>query len=301
MEPYISKIDYVVPKDKNNLSKLKNFHNIVKKTGVFETFKVKKKQSVIDLAYKVCKRNFNHIKQCDTIIFITQTPKFLLPSCSSILQGELGLKQDILTFDINMGCSGFIHGLSVATGLIKSKVSKNIALICADTYSQYFSINNKNKFLFSDAASLTIIGNRKKKSIGPFLFGTDGNNFDKIIINKNKKKSLEFQMAGSEVYLFTLTKIPLLIKKYLNIIKTNKNDLFIFHQASKLILETLKNKLNIKKEKFIIDLKYGNTTSSSIPIALNRAIKKKKIKKNHRLIICGFGVGLAWGVTSIKF
>ena len=301
MEPYISKIDYVVPKDKNNLSKLKNFHNIVKKTGVFETFKVKKKQSVIDLAYKVCKRNFNHIKQCDTIIFITQTPKFLLPSCSSILQGELGLKQDILTFDINMGCSGFIHGLSVATGLIKSKVSKNIALICADTYSQYFSINNKNKFLFSDAASLTIIGNRKKKSIGPFLFGTDGNNFDKIIISRNKKKNLEFQMAGSDVYLFTLTKIPLLIKKYLNIIKKNKNDLFIFHQASKLILETLKNKLNIKKEKFIIDLKYGNTTSSSIPIALNRALKKKKIKKNHRVIICGFGVGLAWGVTSIKF
>ena len=301
MEPYISKIDYVVPKEINNLSKLKNFHNIIKKTGVFETFKVKKKQSVIDLAYKVCRRNLNHIKQCDTIIFITQTPKFLLPSCSSILHGELGLKQDILTFDINMGCSGFIHGLSVATGLIKSKVSKNIALICADTYSHYFSINNKNKFLFSDAASLTIIRNRKKKSIGPFLFGTDGNNFDKIIINRNKKKSLEFQMAGSDVYLFTLNKIPLLIKKYLNIIKKNKNDLFIFHQASKLILETLKNKLNIKKEKFIIDLKYGNTTSSSIPIALNRAIKKKKIKKNHRVIICGFGVGLAWGVTSIKF
>lgn len=301
MEPYISKIDYVVPKEKNNLSKLKNFRNIVKKTGVFETFKIKQKQSVIDLAFKVCKKNLNHIKKCDAIIFVTQTPKFLLPSCSSILQGQLGLKQDILTFDINMGCSGFIHGLSVATGLIKSKVSKNIALICADTYSQYFSKNNKNKFLFSDAASLTIIKNRKKKSIGPFLFGTDGDNFDKIIIKRNKKKSLEFQMSGSDVYLFTLTKIPLLIKKYLNIIKTNKNDFFIFHQASNLILKTLKDKLKIKKEKFIIDLKYGNTTSSSIPIALNRAIKKKKIKKNHRIIICGFGVGLAWGVTSIKF
>ena len=301
MEPYISKIDYVVPQDKNNLSRFKNFKNIVKKTGIFETFKIKKDQSVIDLAFKVCKKNINRIKKCDTLIFVTQTPKFLLPSCSSILQGKLGFKQDILTFDINMGCSGFVHGLSVASGLIKSKVSKNIALVCADTYSHYFSNNNKNKFLFSDAASLTIIKNRKKKSIGPFLFGTDGNNFDKIIINRNKKKNLEFQMSGSDVYLFTLTKIPFLIKKYLNIIKKNKNDVFIFHQASKLILESLKNKLKIKKEKFIIDLKYGNTTSSSIPIAMSRAIKNKKIKKNHKIIICGFGVGLAWGVTSIKF
>ena len=75
--------------------------------------------------------------------------------------------------------------------------------------------------------------------------------------------------------------------------------IFIFHQASKLILESLRNKLFIKNEKFIIDLKYGNTTSSSIPIALKRAMEQKKIKKNHRIIVCGFGVGLAWGITSV--
>ena len=106
-------------------------------------------------------------------------------------------------------------------------------------------------------------------------------------------------MSGSDVYLFTLNKIPKLIKKYLNIIKDNYDNFFIFHQASKLILESLLDKLDIKKEKFIIDLKYGNTTSSSIPIALKRAMERKTIKKNQRIIICGFGVGLAWGVTSI--
>ena len=98
-------------------------------------------------------------------------------------------------------------------------MSKNIALICADTYSKYFSKNNKNKFIFSDAATLTLVKNRKKKSIGPFLFGSDGNNFDKIIIDKNNKNKLEFQMSGSNVYLFTLNKIPQIIKKYLNTIK----------------------------------------------------------------------------------
>ena len=299
MEPFIYKLDYEVPKHKNHLKKLKNFTNIVKKTGIFETFKTKKDHSVIDLALKICKRNLKYIKKCDTLIFVTQTPKFLLPSCSSILQGKLGLNQSVLTFDINMGCSGFIHGLAVATALMKSKVSKNIALICADTYSHYFSKNNKNKFIFSDAASLTLIKKRKKKSIGPFLFGSDGDNFDKIIINKNQENKLEFSMSGSDVYLFTLNKIPKLIKKYLKIIKNKKNDFFIFHQASKLILQSLRDKLNIEEEKFIIDLKYGNTTSSSIPIALKRAIKRKKIKKNNRVVICGFGVGLAWGVTSI--
>ena len=299
MEPFIYKLDYEVPKHKNHLKKLKNFTNIVKKTGIFETFKTKKDHSVIDLALKICKRNLKYIKKCDTLIFVTQTPKFLLPSCSSILQGKLGLNQSVLTFDINMGCSGFIHGLAVATALMKSKVSKNIALICADTYSNYFSKNNKNKFLFSDAASLTLIKHRRRKGIGPFLFGTDGNYFDKIIISKNQKNDLEFQMSGTDVYLFTLNKIPVLVKKYLKIIKKKSSDFFIFHQASKLILETLKDKLKIKNEKFIVDLKYGNTTSSSIPIALYGAIKKKKIKKNCRIIICGFGVGLAWGITSI--
>ena len=299
MEPFISKIDYEVPRNKNSLNKSIYYNKIKKKTGIVETFKVKSGQTVIDLALKVCKRNLLDLKKCDTLIFVTQTPKYLLPSCSSIMQGKLGLKKNILTFDINMGCSGFLHGLSVATSLIRSKMSSNVALICADTYSRYFTKNNKNKFIFSDAATLTFIKNRKKKSIGPFLFGTDGNNFDKIIINDNKEKNLEFYMSGSDVYLFTLNRIPKLIKEYLGVIKNNYENYFIFHQASKLILESLMNKLNIKKDKFIIDLKYGNTTSSSIPIALKRAIDRKQIKKNCRIIICGFGVGLAWGVSSI--
>ena len=299
MEPFISHIDFEVPKSKNNLSKAKNFKKIFEKTGILETYKINKDYSVIDLALKICNRNLEELKNCDTLIFVTQTPEYLLPSCSAIVQGRLGLRQNILTFDINMGCSGFIHGLSVATSLIKSKISKNIALICADTYSKYFEKNNKNKFIFSDAASLTLIKNRRKKCFGPFLFGTDGTNFDKIIINKNKKNNLEFNMSGSDVYLFTLNKIPNFVKKYFKIVKKNNKDFYIFHQASKLILESLKNKLSIKPEKFLIDLKYGNTTSSSIPIALKRVIKSKKIKKNQKIIICGFGVGLAWGITSI--
>lgn len=299
METFISKIDYEVPRYKNHLKKLKNFYKIKKKTGINDTFKIKEGYSVIDLALKVCNRNLKDLKKCDALIFVTQTPKYLLPSCSTILQGKLGLKQNILTFDINMGCSGFVHGLSIATGLIKSKISNNVALICADTYSRYFTKNNKNKFIFSDAATLTIVKKRKRKGIGPFLFGSDGNNFDKIIIDNNKKNNLEFHMSGSDVFLFTLNTIPKLIKQYLKIIKNNDNDFYIFHQASKLILESLMNKLKIKNNKFIIDLKYGNTTSSSIPITLKRAIESKKIKKNHRIIICGFGVGLAWGVSSI--
>ena len=125
MEPFISKIDYEVPKNKNNLKKLKNFKNIKKKTGILETFKIKKGNSVIDLAFKLCKRNLKYLNYCDTLIFVTQTPKYLLPSCSSIMQGKLGLRENILTFDINMGCSGFVHGLSVATSLIKSNLLIN--------------------------------------------------------------------------------------------------------------------------------------------------------------------------------
>ena len=107
-------------------------------------------------------------------------------------------------------------------------------------------------------------------------------------------------MSGSDVYLFTLNKIPTLVKNYLKIIKNKNFDFYIFHQASRLILESLRNKLDINKKKFVIDLKYGNTTSSSIPIALKNMIDNKKIKKNQKILVCGFGVGLAWGITSIE-
>ncbi len=301
MPASISKIDFLVPQNKNNLKKKNLFKKIYDKTGIEETFRAPSNEDVIDLAVKLCKKNKKFIKDCDGIIFVTQTPRYLLPSCSCILQEKLAFSNNIMTFDINMGCSGFVHSLSVAKSLIENNTLKKILLICGDTYNSYFYKNNKNEYLFSDAVSLAIIKKTKSFGIKNFLFGSDGSGYDKIIIKKNLEKKLEFEMSGAEVFAFTLNTIPKLVKNFLkkNSLSINNFQGIIFHQASRVILENLKEKLALG-DNFIIDLKYGNTTSSTIPITIKRALDKKILKKGDLILICGFGVGLAWGIGTLK-
>ena len=121
-----------------------------------------------------------------------------------------------------MGCSGFNYGLSVADSLIKNKICKKILLVCSDAYSDYISENNSNKYIFSDAASATLISDSKVKKINKFEFFTDGSRHQSIIIKKNDKKNLEFSMNGREVFAFTLTEVPRFINEYLKKIKKSK-------------------------------------------------------------------------------
>ena len=301
MAASISKIDFLIKKKKNNLEKKKLFKKIFIKTGIKETYRANTGEDVIDLATKLCKKNKDSIKNCDGIIFVTQTPRYLLPSCSCIIQDKLKLPKNIMTFDINMGCSGFVHSLAVAKSLIENNTLKKILIICSDTYNAYFYENNKNEYIFSDAVSLVIVTKTKSVGIKNFSFGSDGSGYDKIIIKNNKEKKLEFQMSGADVFSFTLNTIPKLVKNFLrkNLLELKNFKGIIFHQASKVILESLRDRLSIKKN-FIIDLKYGNTTSSSIPIALKRSIDDGSLKKGDLILICGFGVGLAWGIGSLR-
>ena len=299
----IDEISYYLPPI-NNLSKKDKlkFNKIFKKTGILNTRISKNNQDVIDLAYKSCKKLKKKLNNIDGIIFVTQTPRYLLPSCSCILQDKLKLKKDIFAIDINMGCSGYVYGLSVAKSLIESNVLKKILLVCADTYSKYIDEDNNNKYIFSDAASSTLISRSPKKKFGKFLFNTDGSKFDKIIIRKNVSNKKTFEMDGASVYIFTITEIPKIIKKYLRIEKDNIKNIkkFFLHQASGIILDTLASKISDKKKVYKNIKNIGNTTSSSIPISIKDSLDKRLIKKNDKILLCGFGVGLSWGIVSLK-
>jgi len=294
----IDTIEYYLPKRKKITSK--NFDKIFNKTGIMNTRVSNTNQDVIDLAYKACLKQKNKLNNIDTILFVTQTPRYLLPSCSCILQEKLKLKKKIYTLDLNMGCSGFIYGLSVADAAIKSGIGNNVLLVCADTYSKYIDEKNTNRYIFSDSASATIIKRCDKKKIYDFSFYTDGSKHQSIIINKVDDNE-KFSMVGSEVFAFTLEQVPLNINKYLKKYKKKLNfyKKIFFHQASGIILENLKRKLN--SNNVYIDIRdIGNTTSSSIPISIANAKKKGEIKNNDNLLLCGFGIGLSIGITSIK-
>ena len=297
----IESIEYFLPSKK--IFEKKNFNKIYSKTGILNTREKKLSHDVIDLAYSASIKLGSKIKNVDGIIFVTQTPRYLLPSCSCILQDKLSkfLNKKIFTIDLNMGCSGYNYGLSMADSLIKNKICKKILLVCSDAYSDYISKNNSNKYIFSDAASATLISYSKVQKINKFEFYTDGSKHQSIIIKKNDKSKLEFSMNGREVFAFTLNEVPKFINNYLKNIKRSKNFFkkFFLHQASGFILDNLSRKYG--KDLVYKNVKYiGNTTSSSIPISLKLALKSKDIKKGDDLLLCGFGVGLSISIVSIK-
>lgn len=295
----IENIKYFLPKKLNLSKKIKKFKLLYKNTGIKYVHK-NQNQDVIDLAYRACKKHKN-INDIDCILFVTQTPRYLLPSCSCILQDKLNISKKIYTLDINMGCSGFIYGLSIAEGLISNKIANKILLVCADTYSKYLDEKDNNRFIFSDGASATLIKRSKIKKINKFDFYTDGSKHKDIIIKPNKKKLNKFHMNGASVYLFTQVNVSNFFRNYIRTSKINLKKIkkIFFHQASKVVLDGLSLKLGLK-EKIYFNLESGNTTSSSIPIAISNALKRKIIKKNDKIILCGFGVGLSIATVEIK-
>lgn len=306
----IEKIETYIPTNSIKISDLCiengwNYNSIYEKTGIKKVHRIKSKQSTIDLAFRSSKKIIKNInkKSIDAIICVTQSSDFLLPSMACILQDKLKLKKNILAYDINQGCSGYLYALYLANEHISSGLYKKILIVCADSYSKYFNKNNRSvSTIFSDGSASTLISRNKSKSFGKFLFGTDGSGQKDLFCknpyfsNNNLKEDLF--MNGASIFRFTTSEIPNHIKLNLKNNKCHTKDikLFFFHQASKLVLDSLKNSLSIESEKMFSNLEnLGNTISSSIPFALKEASKKKYLTKDCLVLLCGFGVGLSWG------
>ena len=303
-------IEYYLPKKKENNKTLKKFNpkldidRVKEKTGINNRFISGKDETVIDISTKSSNKIFKKFpkKKIDFLILVTQTSPYRIPTTACILQNKLGLKKNLIAFDVNLGCSGFIYALRMGSSLIESKQAKNGLIICADTYTKYISKKNTAcRPIFSDAAAAILLCKSSKNKIGPFEFGTDGSGHDALELPVNTD---EIVMKGAKVLTFAMNVVPnnvnLLLKK--NKINKNKIDKFIFHQASKYILDNINRILSIKKEQTFENYsKVGNTISASIPVALKDASNKKKLSENDLIVLAGYGVGLSWGSTFLKW
>ena len=257
----------------------------------------------------------------DFLIFCTEGPDHFAPATSCIIQDKLGLPTSIGTIDLAFGCSGYTYGLSFAKALVESGMATNVLLITAEMSTTILSPETPLlHFLFSDAASASLIsckptGNR----IGHFTFGTDGSGATKLrSVNSGlaaprdvdwyddpRNEGLvtgRMEMDGEEIFRFSLREVPQLIEQVLekNGCVMEDIDLFIFHQASSIILKSLKRKLKIPDERFFSNLaEVGNTVSASIPVAYAEALKQGKIRKGMKILLAGFGVGYSWSGTVI--
>lgn len=325
IEYYLPKIDYA-----NSIleDKKKSISAIIKKVGIDKKYSASNDEYASDLGIMACKillKNSPELKKkIDFIIFCTQSIEHSLPSGSSKIQNYLFKERTIGAIDINQGCSGFVYSLSVAKGMIASNAAKCVLLITAETYSKFISDEDTSvRTIFGDGSCATIIEPlaSEKDQILTADLGTDGAGcFDLIVpgsglkpvsyvtdnINASHKHKIvnnKLYMNGTKMFTFAMKSVPITIKNVFNInkFKSDDIDMYILHQANQFMLESIRKKLSIDTSKFIIDLSgYGNTTSSTIPIALKNAIKDKKIKENMKVLICGFGVGYSWATNIIN-
>ncbi|GHV65476.1 3-oxoacyl-ACP synthase [Bacteroidia bacterium] len=246
----------------------------------------------------------------DYLLFCTQSPDYILPTSACIIQDKLELSTSCGALDFNLGCSGYIYGLSLAKGLIAGGIAKNVLLLTAETYTKHIHPADKgNRTIFGDAATATLVSTEGFAAIADFSLGTDGSGFDKLIVKTRGCRNPQIAndlsdylyMDGPEIFNFTLDRVPSLVKAVLvkNDILQEDVDLFIFHQANQYMLDFLKDTLNIDDEKFYGYLsEVGNTISSTIPLAMYFANKEGVLSGN--VVIAGFGVGYSWGGCLLK-
>jgi 3-oxoacyl-[acyl-carrier-protein] synthase-3 len=337
-QSYIKAISYYLPENILTNEKLKNTHpdwnvdEMEQYTGVKTRYISAEDEYASDMAEKAARKLFDehsvHPSEIDFLILCTQTTDYIAPATACVLQDKLGLSKNSGAFDFNLGCTGFVYGLSLAKGLIESNSAKNILLITTENISKYIHpLDKSTLFLFGDAAAATLISTNEQADnvgIGNFSFGTDGAGADKIFLKygsprnplskANPVDSLDkfgnflnetkFYMNGTAVFNFSISTVPkhiqeLLLKEH---VKVSDIDYFILHQANKLILETIRKKLGVSEDKFIINIdKYGNTVASSIPIALSDAIHNKVIKKGDKILLSAFGVGYSWASVILTY
>ena len=300
----ITDIEYVLGKNKESLEDLGKINpdwmieKLKDKTGIHSRHTLGVNETEKSLVIEASKKLFERVNSddIDGIIHVSQSPFSRLPTSACLIQDILNLPKNMMAFDLIQGCSGFVYGLSVASAMIYQQGLKKVLIICADTYTNYIPKNDRtNRPIFSDGAAAAILESIGDGSIGPFSFFTDGSGGDLLALKENNGKEQLF-MDGKKVFKFSLREVPkafneILIKANL---KQEDIDLFIFHQASAVILRQLKSKLNIPDEKWFQNIKdMGNTVSATIPIAIKQAKDSGQFKPKMNVMLMGFGVGLS--------
>ncbi|MEP2448773.1 MAG: ketoacyl-ACP synthase III [Balneola sp.] len=271
------------------------------KIGIQSVSRKDSDQETSDLcvkAYENLVSNYDlNSEEIEVMIVVTQNPDFNLPHTAAVVHKKLGFHENIASFDISLGCSGFVYGLSVIESFMKSNGMKKGLLFTADPYSKVINPDDKNtSLLFGDAAAVTLISENPILESGKFTFGTIGNGYEELICTE------DLYMNGRSIFNFAARYVPVDVDSVLEKNNLTKNDIdtYVFHQGSKYICDTLIRRMKLDEEKVPFDAtNYGNTVSSSIPIILEKFINNQfELKKNT--LICGFGVGLSWASTILK-
>lgn len=289
---------------------------IEEKTGIAQRFIAAPGQTAADLGVVAAQRLFETYSvdpaSIDFLLFCTQTPDYPLPTTACLIQDRLGLPTHCGALDFNLGCSGFVYGLSLAEGLIVSGAAKRILFITAETYSKYIDPQDRSlRTIFGDAAAATLIEASDLAELSGFCFGTDGKGADTLLVGDGgarpecdairprhrKRWASRLYMDGASLMSFTVGAIPKLLDDIYRraSLKSEQIDLFLLHQATRKMLELLQQRLGVDDARLPILLRdYGNTVSCTLPILIEEMRVAGRLKAASPNVLIGFGVGWSW-------
>lgn len=297
-------------------------------TGIRGMYKALPEQTASDLACAAAEDLFVHssvgCEEIGLMVLVTQSPDYRRPSSASVVQKRLALPENCSCMEINLGCSGFIYGIQTAMSLLSSCEEKYALLLLGETASKLVDPKDKSiVMMYGDAGAAVLLKKTEKDVCTTTLLRSDGSRFksiilpaggfrdmnpprDRFVCSDGIERSLyDIYMDGTSVFSFSITDVPKALIDYLEYTGTKPDDYdsFIMHQANEFILKQIIRKLKLNKESVPVSLdRYGNTGGVSIPLTLCDAYGNSGdiVKKNMKFLMCGFGIGLSWGVTSLE-
>lgn len=291
---------------------------ITRRTGIKERHISEDNEYTSDMSVKAGKMAIENAglapEDIDLIILATVTPDYFTPSTACVVQGKLGA-HNAMAFDFNAACSGFVVGLIIADNFIKTGAYKNVLIIAADALSKATDYSDRATcVLFGDAAGAAVLTATDEPGIISFDMGADGTGYDAItsLAYRNDEAELEkrisknkqtIHMAGQAVMKFAVKAMADSSQRALDKSGLTYDDiaLVVPHQANYRIVDSAIKKMGISKDKVILTVqKYGNTSASCIPVALNEAVETGMVKAGDKVVLVGFGGGLTYAACVIQ-
>jgi len=296
---------------------------VIKASGIEEIRIADEKTTAADLCVKAAENIFKELHlskdSVDGIVFVTQTPDYIAPATSCILQSRLSVPNEVVAIDINHGCNGYIYGVFLSSMLVTSGSCKRVLLMAGDTISKLLSPYDRSlRTVLGDGGSATIV--EKGEGDLSFRIRTDGKRYDSLIVpaggmrvphseetcmsremeNGNYRSKEHLFMDGIEVMKFALSDVPILVEQLLSDVGWAKTDVgcYIFHQANKFIIDYVARKMKLNAMTVPVAVqKYGNTGPASIPLTLVQKFAENSSDHNalKKMVAVGFGVGFSWG------
>jgi 3-oxoacyl-[acyl-carrier-protein] synthase-3 len=298
-------------------------------TGVDEVHLVSTGQTCADLAERAAASLLAKLGmsagEVDGLVFLTQTPDYLMPATACILQDRLGLPKQSLAFDVNLGCSAYPYGLAIAYGLIAAGLARRILILAGDALSLRVHPEDRATFpLFGDAATATLLEADVKRNdlLGADL-GTDGSGWANLVLPvgqcrcrsvdelsetaPQELKAVEHPahvfMDGNAIFAFTLREVPGIVERTLRNASEDRNavDYFFLHQANRFILDHLVRKMDLPREKCPMSITcYGNTSGASPAVTACHSISAVNRDRDLTAMFVGFGIGYSWGGMLVR-